>query len=112
MQASATAKYIGVPPRKIRLILDTVRGKKVDDALAMLKFMQSPSARLVGRVVQSAVANAENNLQLSPSDLEIIEVYAGQGPSQKRFRPRARGRAGRILKRSSHVTVVVSEKEA
>ena len=96
----------------MRLILDTVRGKMVDDALSMLKFMRSPAARLVGRVVQSAAANAENNLQLSPRDLEIAEVYAGAGPSQKRFRPRARGRAGRIVKRSSHVTVVVSEKEA
>jgi len=112
LQATATAKYLGVPPRKIRLILDVVRGKKVDEALATLTFMQSPAARLVARVVKSASANAENNLQLSPSDLHIAAIYAGDGPRLKRFRPRARGRAGRIVKRSSHVTVVVSEKEA
>ena len=112
MQASATAKYLGVPPRKMRLILDTVRGKRVEDALAILKFMPSPAARLVSRVVQSAAANAENNLQLSPSDLAIAEVYAGEGPRTKRFRPRARGRVGHIVKRSCHVTVVVAEKEA
>lgn len=111
MEVKATAKYIRISPRKVRLVVDTVRGKKVDDALAILKFLPTPAAREVAKVVKSAAANAENNYQMSPSDLHIVKVYADEGPTLKRFRPRSHGRVSPVLKRSSHITVVVEEKE-
>lgn len=112
MEVRATAKYIRISPRKVRMALDTVRGKKVEDALALLKFTPTPAAGLVARVVKSAAANAENNFQMEPTDLRIIRVYAGDGPRLKRFKAAARGRAARRMKRSSHITVVVDEQEA
>jgi len=91
--------------------VDMVRGKRVDDALNMLKFAPSPLARVVAKVVKSAAANAENNFQMTPADLKIINIFADEGRSMKRFRPRARGRANQIIKRSSHITVIVAEQE-
>lgn len=91
--------------------MDMVRGKRVDDALNMLKFAPSPLARVVAKVVKSAAANAENNFQMTPADLKIINIFADEGRSMKRFRPRARGRANQIIKRSSHITVIVAEQE-
>jgi large subunit ribosomal protein L22 len=112
MEVKATAKYIRISPRKVRLVLDTLRGKSVDEALAILRYLPSPAARVVAKVVRSAAANAENNFQMSPRDLLISTVYADEGPTLKRFRPRSHGRVHPILKRSSHITVVVREKEA
>ena len=109
MEVRAIARFSGLPPRKMRLLVDTIRGKKVDEALATLKFMSSPKARYLAKVVKSAAANAENNFQMSLADLRIIRASADDAPMMKRFRPRARGRANQILKRSSHITVVVSE---
>ncbi len=112
MEVRATAKHIGISPRKVRLVLDNLRGRKVDDALAILRFMPTPSARTVAKVVKSAAANAENNFQMSPSELRIVNIFANEGRTLKRFRPRSRGRVSPILKRSSHITVVVKEEEA
>ena len=111
MEVRAVAKNTGISPQKVRLLVDMVRGKKVDEALTMLKFALSPTARVVAKVVKSAAANAENNFQMVPQDLKIVNIFANEATTLKRFRPRARGRAGRILKRSSHITVVVAELE-
>jgi len=110
MEVRAVAKDTGISPRKVRLLADMVRGKKVDEALAILKFASSPTARVVAKVVKSASANAENNFQMS-SDLQIVNITVDGARTLKRFRPRARGRIGPILKRSSHITVVVAEQE-
>ena len=111
MEVKAVAKDTGISPRKVRLLVDMVRGKKVDEALTILRFAPTPTARVVAKVVKSAAANAENNFQMSPSDLKIVKVFADGARSLKRFRPRARGRVGHILKRSSHITVIVAEVE-
>ncbi len=111
MEVRAVAKDTGISPRKVRLLVDMVRGKKVDEALTLLKFAPTPMARVVAKVVKSAVANAENNFQMDPADLRIVGIFADEARTLKRFRPRARGRASPILKRSSHITVVVAEEE-
>jgi len=112
MEVKAIAKDTGISAQKIRPLVDMVRGKKVDDALNMLKFAPSPLARVVTKVVKSAAANAENNYQMTPADLKIVNIYANEARSMKRFRPRARGRSSQIIKRSSHITVIVDEQEA
>ena len=111
MEVRAVAKDTGISPRKVRLLVNMVRGKKVDEALTILRFTPTPTARVVAKVVKSAAANAENNFQMSPSDLKIISIFADEAQSLKRFRPRARGRVGHIVKRSSHITVIVDEVE-
>ena len=111
MEVRAIAKDTGVSPRKVRPLVDMVRGKKVDEALAILRFTPTPTAQVVAKVVKSAVANAENNFQVSPSDLRIVKVFADEARTLKRYRPRARGRSSPILKRSSHITVIVAEQE-
>ena len=111
MEVRAISKDTGITPRKVRLLVDMVRGKKVEEALTMLKFAPSPTARIVAKVIKSAAANAENGLQLSPSDLKIVRIFADEAPTMKRFRPRSRGRTSPILKRSSHITVIVTEQE-
>jgi large subunit ribosomal protein L22 len=111
MEVKAVAKNTGVPPRKVRLLLDMVRGKKVDEALLMLKFTASPSAQVVAKVIKSAAANAEDVYQMLSSELRITAIFADEAPTMKRFRPRSRGRASHILKRSSHITVVVDEEQ-
>jgi len=111
MEVRAVAKDIRVSPRKVRPLLDVVRGKKVEDALAILRFATTPTARVVAKVVKSAAANAENNFQMSPSDLKIVNIFADEGRTMRRYRARARGRASLILKRSSHITVIVAEQE-
>jgi len=109
MKVKVVAKDIGMPARKVRLVVDTVRGKPVDEALSVLAFMPSPAAKAVAKVVKSAAANAENNYQMPSTGLRITEIYADEGRTLKRFRPKARGRISPILKRSSHVTVLVEE---
>jgi len=110
MEVRAVAKNTGVSPRKVRPLVNMIRGKKVDNALTMLKFAPTPTARVVAKVVKSAAANAENNFQMSPSDLKIVSIYVDEARTMKRFRPRARGRVSPILKRSSHITVIVAER--
>lgn len=111
MQAIATAKYIRVSSRKMKFICDMVRGKNLDEALTLLKFTPKKGAKVLEKVVTSAAANAENNFNMDRDNLYIAEVYANQGPTLKRWRPRAQGRAFQILKRTSHISVVVKEKE-
>lgn len=111
MKVRAVAKDIGISPRKVRLVIDMVRDKKVDEALTILKFLSTPSAKAVAKVIKSAAANAENNFQMSPTDLRISDIFADQGRTLKRFRPQSRGRVSPILKRSSHITVFVEERE-
>ncbi len=111
MEVKAVAKDTGVSPRKVRPLVDMVRGKGVDEALTMLRFTSSPTARIVAKVIKSAAANAENVFQMSTSDLKVIRMFADEAPTLKRYRPRARGRASPILKRSSHITVFVAEQE-
>lgn len=112
MEVRAVAKNLGVSAQKIRLVVDLVRGKKVNDAMTILRFTPTPSARLVAKVVKSAAANAEHNFQLDPDGLKIVKIYADVGTSLKRFRPRSRGQVSPIIKRSSHVTVIVAGEEA
>jgi large subunit ribosomal protein L22 len=109
MEVKATAKFIRKSPRKVRLVMDAVRGKPVDEAMAILRFLPQGAAREVLNVVKSAAANAENNYQMASEDLWIKAIYADEGPTFKRFRARARGMASPILKRTSHITVVVDE---
>ena len=110
-QAQAIAKFIRVPPRKARLVMDTVRGRFADEAAAFLKFVPNRAAGYIYKVLMSAVANAANNHGLNPSNLKLIEGRIDEGPRMKRVQPRAQGRAYRILKRMSHITVIVEEVE-
>jgi len=109
MEVSATAKYLPVSARKIRLVLDQLPGKKVDEAMVMLRYLPTPHARLVAKVLNSAAANAENNYSLDREELRVKRAYAGEGRSLKRWRAKARGRVAPILHRTSHITVVVEE---
>lgn len=111
MEVKAVAKDTGISASKIRPLVDMVRGKKVDEALTILRFAPTPKARVVAKVVKSASANAENNFQMSPSDLKIVSIFAEEARMLKRYRPRARGRVSPIRKRSSHITVIVAEQE-
>ena len=108
--AKATAKTVRIPARKARLVIDLIRGKSVADALGILKFTPCSGAQLIEKVLKSAVANAENNFDLDVEDLYVSEAFVNEGPTLKRFRPRAKGSASPINKRTSHITVVVSVK--
>lgn len=110
MEVKATAKTVRHTPRKVRLVLDLIRGKSVDEALAILQFMPNHAAVAVGKVVKSASANAVNNNKLDASKLYVKACYANEGVVMKRFMPRAKGNASQILKRTSHITVVVDER--
>ena len=112
MQVRAFAKDTGIAVTKVRPLIDLVRGKTVDEALTLLKFAPSPNARVVSKAVKSAAANAENNYQMTPSDLKIISIYANEAPRLRRFYPRARGRTSPVRKGSSHITVIVADEEA
>ncbi|HEY8364891.1 MAG TPA: 50S ribosomal protein L22 [Haloplasmataceae bacterium] len=110
MEAKAVAKTIRIAPRKVRLVIDLIRGKKVGDAFAILKHTDKRSTTVIEKVLKSAVANAEHNYNMNTENLYVKEAYVNAGPILKRFRPRAKGRAGLISKRTSHITVVVAEK--
>ncbi len=112
MEVEATARDIGVSSRKLRLILSRLPGLTVDQALALLRYMPSPHAVSVSKVVRSAAANAENNFDIDVDDLVIKSAVANEGRTRKGFRPRSRGRVSPLLKRSSHITIVLDEKEA
>jgi large subunit ribosomal protein L22 len=111
MKVKAVAKDVGISPQKVRLVVNMIRGKKVDEALTILGFLPTPTARAVAKVVKAAVANAENNFQMAPADLKITDIFADQGHTLKRYRPQSRGRISPILKRSSNITVFVAEEE-
>ena len=112
MRVSATAKYQRGSTRKIGLVTRAITGKPVEEAAAYLRFMPQHAARDVERVLKSATANAENNHNLSAEDLVVVEARADEGPTIKRFRPRAQGRAFAIHKPMTHITVIVAEREA
>ena len=111
MKVKAIAKDIGISPQKVRLVINMVRGRKVNEALNILSFSPTPTARAVAKVIKSAAANAENNFQMPPTELRITDIFADQGHTLKRFRPQSRGRISPILKRSSNITVFVTEEE-
>ncbi len=110
MEAKAIAKYVRMSSMKVGVVLDLIRGKDVNEAFAILNYTPKDAAEVVNKVLKSAVANAENNMNLDPSRLFVAEAYACSGPTLKRFRPHAQGRAFRINKRTSHVTVIVRER--
>ena len=110
MEVRATARMMRVSPRKARLVLDLVRGRRVDDALPILSALPTPAARTVAKVVKSAAANAENNYHMLPSHLWIARAFADEGRTLRRFRPQARGRVNPIRRRMSHITVAVEER--
>jgi large subunit ribosomal protein L22 len=112
MRVQATAKYIRRSTRKTRLVTSAIVGLPVAEASAALQFMPQGAAKDVAKVLKSATANAENNHNLSPEDLVVAEAIANEGPTMKRFRPRAQGRAFPIHKPMTHITVVVENKEA
>ncbi len=111
MEAKASLNYARISSRKVKIVLDIIKNKPVAEAMAILKHTPKAASELVYKLVASAVANAENNFSMDASKLYISEAYANQGPTLKRIRPRAQGRAFRIRKRTSHITVVVAEKE-
>ncbi len=112
VEVRAVARHIRMSPQKVRLVLDTIRGKPVGQALNILRFLPHKATEPVAKVIRSASANAETNFNLDPGELVVLRAFADESRTLKRYRPRARGRANQILKRSSHVTVVVSEREA
>jgi len=112
MQVKAVAKDTGISARKLRPLVDLVRGKKVEEALTILKFVPTPHALVVSKVIKSAASNAENNYQLSIDTLKIAGIFADEGKTMKRYRARSRGMASHILKRSSHITVIVADQES
>jgi large subunit ribosomal protein L22 len=109
MESRAVARYMRISPQKMRLIMDEVRGKKVDEAIRLLSFSPKRGAHVLRKLINSAVANAEANKEIDVDTLYIKRIYADQGPIMKRFRPRAMGRASRIRKRTSHLTVILGE---
>ena len=110
MEVNATAKYIRIAPRKLRIVMNLIRGKNVNEAFAILQFTPKVGSEVIEKVLRSAVANAEHNNDMNVDNLVVSSCYVDQGPTMKRIHPRSRGQAFKILKRSSHVTVCVSEK--
>ncbi len=111
IEVKATAKTVRIQPRKVRLVLDLIRGKSVEEAAAICKFLPNKGGEIVGKVLKSAIANAVHNNDLDEAKLYVKACYADEGMTMKRFMPRAKGSASPIMKRTSHVTVVVAEKE-
>jgi len=112
VRVSATAKYLRGSTCKARLVTQVIQGRPVEDAAALLRFMPQRAARDVASVLKSATANAENNHNLSAEDLVVVEAHADEGPTIKRWRPRAQGRAFPIHKPMTHITIVVADREA
>ncbi len=111
MQAKAVARNVRIAPRKARLVIDLIRGKEVGEAIAILRHTPKAASPIIEKVLKSAIANAEHNYEMEPNNLYVSECYVDEGITLKRYRPRAHGRASRINKRTSHITVVVSEKK-
>jgi len=111
MEARAVARHVRISPRKARQVIDLIRGKDVDEALTILKFTPKGASPMVEKVLRSAVANAENNFEMDVDSLYVAECFVDVGPTLKRIRPRARGMADRIRKRTSHITVILRERE-
>ena len=105
----AIARYVRISSRKVKVVIDLIRGKSYAEALAILEFTPKAASEVVKKLLNSAAANAENNLDMSRDTLYVAEIFANQGPTLKRFRPRAQGRATRIRKRTSHITVILDQ---
>jgi large subunit ribosomal protein L22 len=112
MEVRASVTRVRVSPRKARLVVDLVRGKKVSDAIAMLRFVPNKAAEDVEQLLKSVSANAENNYDLDPEDLWVKAIYADDAPQMRRFKPKSRGRVGKILRRSCHITVIAEERNS
>ncbi len=110
MEVKARLSHARISPQKARLVADQIRGKDIEAALQILEFSPKKAARIMKKVLESAIANAEHNNGADIDELKVSTVYVDEGPTMKRIRPRAKGRANRILKRTSHITVAVSEK--
>lgn len=110
-QAKATASTVRIAPRKVRLVVDLIRGKKIGEALAILQHTPKAASPVVEKLLKSAIANAEHNYEMNIEELVVSEAFVNEGATMKRFRPRAQGRASAINKRTSHITVVVAEKK-
>ena len=111
-EARATLKFARISSRKVKIVADLIRGKDVDEALAIVKFTPKASSELIEKLLKSAIANAENNHEMKHENLYVAEIFANQGPTLKRIRPAAKGSAVKIRKRTSHITIVLKEKEA
>ena len=110
MEAIAKLKYARISARKVKIVIDLIRGKQVDEALAILRYTPKAASPLVEKLLKSAIANAENNHNMNGQNLYIAEIYANQGPTMKRIRAAAKGSAVRIRKRTSHITIVLRER--
>lgn len=111
-EARATLKFARISARKVKIVADLIRGKDVDEALSIVKFTPKASSEIIEKLLKSAIANAENNHEMKHENLYVAEIFANQGPTLKRIRPAAKGSAVRIRKRTSHITIVLKEKEA
>jgi large subunit ribosomal protein L22 len=111
MEAKAQAKFVRIAPRKARIVMDLIRGKNLGEAITILRFVPKKASGIIEKVLRSAAANAEHNYDMNKDDLYVYKAYADEGPTLKRFMPRALGRATRIRKRTSHITVILRERE-
>ncbi len=110
-EAKATLKFARISSRKVKIVADLIRGKNIDEALAIVKFTPKASSKIIEKLLNSAIANAENNHDMKRENLYVAEIYANQGPTLKRIRPAAKGSAVRIRKRTSHITICLKERE-
>ncbi|MCR6104824.1 50S ribosomal protein L22 [Salipaludibacillus agaradhaerens] len=111
MEAKAVAKQVRIAPRKVRLVADLIRGKEIGEAISILRHTPKKASPVIEKLLNSAMANAEHNYEMEPDNLVVSQAYVDEGVTLKRFRPRAMGRASRINKRTSHITVVLTEKK-
>jgi large subunit ribosomal protein L22 len=112
VEVKAVSRHVRISPRKVRIVIDLIRGKSVNEALTLLKFIPKRASVPIAKTIKSAAANAEHNFNLNKDNLVISQAFVDQGPTLKRFHPRQRGQAFPILKRTSHITIMVKEKEA
>ena len=110
-EANATLKYARISARKVKIVADLIRGKDVDEALAIVKFTPKASSEIIEKLLKSAIANAENNHEMKAENLYVAEIYANQGPTLKRIRPAAKGSAVRLRKRTSLITIVLKDRD-
>ena len=110
-QAEATLKYARISSRKVKIVADLIKGKDIDEAMAILKYTPKASSEILEKLLKSAIANAENNHNMAHDKLYVAEIYANQGPTLKRIRPAAKGSAFRIRKRTSHITIKLRERD-
>ena len=111
MEVKAQARFVRIAPRKARIVMDQIRGKDTGEALSILRFIPRRASGIITKVLRSALANAEHNFEMDKDGLYVFRAYVDEGPTLKRFRPRAFGRAARIRKRTSHLTIILKERE-